>query len=98
MGGKGCVDSATLLLNCCSLRLYGGSGTDESRVERAGDHDVRGPLNDRPAVREERQGMRTTAEAEQQVVRAQFLDVGVGGKAGPHSGKVDGAVVLVDLD
>ena len=42
--------------------------------------------------------MRAAAEAEQEVVGAQGLDVGVGLEAGFQGGEVDGAVVLVDLD
>ncbi len=38
------------------------------------------------------------AEAEEEIVEAEVVDVAVGGEAVAHGGEVDGAVVLVDLD
>ena len=37
-------------------------------------------------------------EAEEELVEAEIVDVGVRGEAVAHGGEVDGAVVLVDLD
>ena len=71
------------------------SGADETGVEGAGEGDVRGALDDGAAVGEEGEGVRRTFEAKEKAVEA---DVSVGDEAVAHGGKVDGAVMLVDLD
>src|SRR5579864_7748428 len=72
--------------------------TDEARIERTSQGDVGCALNDGPAVGEQGNGVWTATETQQQVVAADILDVGMGGKAGAHGGEVDGTVMLMDLD
>ena len=73
-------------------------GADEARVERAGDGDVGGSLDDGAAVGEEGDGVRAAAEAEDKVIGAKGLNIRVNAEAGLEGSEVDGAVVLVDLD
>src|SRR6266702_843061 len=74
------------------------SGADKTRIQGARDGDVGGALDDGSSVGEQGEGMAAAAEAEEEVVRAQVFDVGVGCEPGAHGGEVDRAVVLVDLD
>ncbi len=55
---------------------------DEAGVEGAGEGDVGGALDDGAAVGEEGEGVGSAAEAEEEVVGAEVLDVGVLGEAG----------------
>src|ERR1700722_3072047 len=73
------------------------STADETGVEGAGDGDVGGAVDDGAAICEESEGEGAAAEAQQQVVEAKGLDIGVGGEAVAHGDEVDRAVVLVDL-
>jgi hypothetical protein len=86
-------DAATANNGKIFRRIF--SGADEAGVEGAGEGDVGGALDEGAAVGEEGEGVGWAFEAEKQVVEA---DGAVGGKAVAHSGEVDGAVVLVDLD
>ena len=55
-------------------------------------------MDDGAAVGEDGEGVGATAEAKQQAVGAQVLNIRVGAEAGLEVDEVDGAVVLVDLD
>ena len=71
------------------------SGADEAGVEGAGESDVGGALDEAAAVGKEGEGVGRAFEAEEEVVIANGT---MGDEAVAHSGEVDGAVVLVDLD
>ena len=58
------------------------SGTDESGVQGAREGDVGGALDEGAAVGEDGEGVWAAAEAKQQIVGAEGLDVGVGLEAG----------------
>jgi hypothetical protein len=70
-------------------------GADEAGVEGAGEGDVGCALNEAAAVGKEREAMRRALEAEKKIVEP---DGSVGLEAVTHGGKVDRAMVLVDLD
>ena len=72
--------------------------TDEAGVEGAGDGDVGGAVDESAAVGEDGEGVRPAAEAEEEIVGAEGVDVGVLREAGFEGGEVDGAMVLVYLD
>jgi hypothetical protein len=74
------------------------SGAYEAGVEGAGEGDVGGALDETAAIGEEGEGVGRALEAEEEVVEAEFPNVGVGEEAGVHGGEVDWAVMLVDLD
>src|SRR6185312_17282511 len=74
---------------CPSLRA------DEACIERARNRDICCALHDRAPVCKDRYGMRTAAEAQQQIVTAQIGDVRIGGETSAHGGKVDRAMVLM---
>jgi hypothetical protein len=74
------------------------SGAYEAGVEGAGEGDVGGALDETAAVGEEGEGVGWALEAEEEIVEAEFPNVGLGGEAVAHGGEVDGAVMLVDLD
>jgi hypothetical protein len=74
------------------------SGAYEAGVEGAGEGDVGGALNETTAVGEESEGVGWAFEAEEEIVEAEILNIGVGDEAVAHGGEVYGTVVLVDLD
>ncbi len=74
-----------------------GLRTDEAGVEAAGVGGVGGALNDSASVGEDGDGVLAAAEAEEEIVAAEVMEVGVEGEAVAEGGEVDGAVVLMDL-
>jgi hypothetical protein len=76
------------------------SGADEARVKGASEGDVSGALDDGAAVAEEGDGVvaAAKAEAEEEAVCTDVLDVSVESEAVAHCGEIDRAMTLVDLD
>ena len=71
-----------------------GLRTDKAGVEAAGQGNVSGSVDERASVREERQGVRSTLETQQEPIEFHFA---VGLQTALQLGKIDGAVVFMNL-
>ncbi len=73
-------------------------GTDETSVEGAGENGVGGALDQGSAVGEDGDRLFAAAKAKQQGVGAEVVDLGLASERGLERGKIERALMLVDLD
>ena len=83
MGGESCLAGQPIK-----------STADKTRIQAAGEGDVRGALYQRAAVGEDGDGVVSALETQQKLVEI-YLSMGF--QAPPHLGKVDRPVMLMDL-
>ena len=73
-------------------------GADEASVQGSRVGGVGGSLNDSASVGKDGNGVLAATEAEEKIIGAEVVEIGVMSEAVAEHGEVDGAMVLVDLD